>query len=135
MSVVVLLNPQIIINSVDLSNHVTSVEIDESWADVDTTAFGATAKSRVAGLGDHKITIDFQQDFAATSVEATIYPLVGATASITVKELNAATSTTNPAYSGVVLINDWKPVSGKVGDLQVSSVSWPFSGGITKAFS
>jgi hypothetical protein len=52
-----------------------------------------------------------------------------------VKELNAATSTTNPAYSGVVLINDWKPVSGKVGDLQVSSVSWPFSGGITKAFS
>lgn len=128
-------NPQIVVNSVDLSSHVDTVSLQLAWADVDTTAFGATAKTRLPGLGDHKVTINFQQDFASASVEATIYPLLGTTTSITVKELNAATATTNPAYTFTVIVNDWKPVDGKVGALQVSNVTWPISGTITKAFS
>ena len=136
MAITVLLNPQIIVNSVDLSNHIDSVDLNEKWADIDTTAFGAAgAKTRVAGLGDHAVTLNFQQDFAGSSVEATIYPLVGTVASFTIKPMNATTSTTNPAYTFTALINDWKPVSGKVGVLMVSSATWPISGGVTKAFS
>lgn len=134
MAVQVFLNPQIVINAVDLTNHITQVTLEETFADVDTTAFGQTAKTRVAGLGDHKITIDIQQDFALTSVEATIYPLLATVTSITFKPLNAATSTVNPAYTMSVLIDDWKPLSGKVGDLLVSAVTWPVSGAVTKAF-
>lgn len=135
MAVVVLLNPQIIINSVDLTNRIDSVTIEETFADVDTTAFGQTAKTRVAGLGDHKFSAEFQQDFAASEVEATIYPLLGTVVAVTVKPLSATTSTTNPAYTFSVLIDDWKPVDGKVGDLLMSSVSWPVSGAVAKAFS
>lgn len=135
MAVLVFLTPQIIINSVDLTNRITQVSLEETFADVDTTAFGNTAKTRVAGLGDHKFTADFQQDFAASEVEATIYPLLSTVVSVTLKPLNATTSTSNPAYTFSVLVDDWKPVTGKVGDLLVSSVSWPVSGGVAKAFS
>ena len=136
MAVTVLLNPQIVINSVDLTNRIDMVTLEETFADIDTTAFGGGgSKTRVAGLGDHKFTAEFQQDFASAEVEATIYPLVGQVTSITVKPLNAPTSSPNPAYTFSVLVVDWKPVDGKVGDLMKSSVTWPITGAVTKALS
>ena len=135
MAISVFTTPQVILNSVDLTNHIVQVKLEEKYADVDTTAFGSGSKTRIAGLGDHSVAIDFQQDFASSSVESTIYPLVGTTTSITIKPLSSTTSSTNPAYTFTVLVNDWIPVGGKVGDLLVASVTWPVSGGISKAFS
>jgi hypothetical protein len=135
MAVLVLLNPQIIVNSVDLTNHITQVTVEETYADVETTSFGNSAKTRVAGLGDHKFTADFQQDFANSSVEQTIYPLLGTVVSVTVKQAAGTTTSNNPAYTFNVLIDDWVPLGGKVGDLLMSSISWPISGAVTKATS
>ncbi len=135
MAVTVLLNPQIVVNSVDLTNHVTTVKIEEAFEAVDVTAFGAGGKEYAAGLGDNKISIDFQQDFAAASVDATIYPLVGQTTSITIKPLAGTTTTTNPAYVATVLVDSWTPLDGKVGALAVSSVTWPVNGLVTRATS
>lgn len=136
MAVTVLINPQVIINSVDLSNHIDQVELHVSFADVDTTAFGQTAKTRLAGLGDHKVTIDFQQDFAIGEVEQTIWPLLGTVTTFTINEINTSITTagtsTNPQYTGSILVNDWIPVGGKVGELQKSSISWPVSGEVSK---
>lgn len=131
----VLLSPSIIINSVDLTDHCASVTIDETYNDVDTTGFSQTSKTRLAGLGDHKFTVDFQQDFAASSVEATIYPLIGTSPTVVVKPSNTTTGTTNPTYTFNVLVTEWSPIDGKVGDLLTSSQSWPVNGGVTKAFS
>jgi hypothetical protein len=135
MAKVVLLNPQIVINSVDLTDHIDMVTIEETFADVETTAFGNTAKTRVAGLGDNKFTAEFQQDYAVSSVEQTIYPLIGTNVSVTVKPVNGTTTSTNPAYTFTVALLDWKPVDGKVGDLEKVSVTWPISGTVTKAIS
>lgn len=133
MAIFVIENPKITINAVDLTNHITSVTIEETYADVDTTAFGSSAKTRTAGLGDHKITLDFQQDFAATSVEATIYPLLGTLTAISIFALSGTTSSTNPNYAFSALVNDWKPLDGKVGDLATSSITWPISGAVLKS--
>jgi hypothetical protein len=130
MALLVLTNPQVTVNAVDLSNHIDQVTIDLGYADIDTTAFGSAHKTRVAGLGDHKVTLEFQQDWAASSVHATVNPLIGLTTSIVVKPVNGATTTTNPAYWFTVVVNDWKPVDGKVGDLAKSAVTWPVSGAI-----
>lgn len=130
MAVLVLTNPVITVNSVDLTNHVDSVSIEQTFADVDTTAFGSSAKTRVAGLGDHKVTIEFQQDWAASSVQQTISPLIGQTTTVTVKPVNATTTSTNPVYWFTALITDWKPLDGKVGDLVKISVTWPISGAV-----
>lgn len=135
MAKVVLTNPSITINSVDLTDHIAQVSIDISYDEVETTAFGNSFRTRVAGLGDATAGFSFMQDFATSNVEATIYPLLGATTQVVVKPVNTTTSTTNPSYTFTVLCTEWSPVSGSVGDLLTNDVSWPISGSVTKATS
>jgi len=135
MAKFVLNNPEITINSVDLSDHVASVTLTENYAEVATTAFGSTAVTRIAGLGDHSISLDFHEDFAASEVHATISPLIGATTTVTVKPVNETTATTNPQFSATVLVTEWPLLSGSVGDLASASVTWRMSGAITTATS
>ena len=132
MAKFVLTNPEITVNSVDLSDHVGSVSITESYAEVATTAFGDTAVTRIAGLGDHSISLDFHEDFASSEVHATIAGLVGSTTTVTVKPVNETTSATNPSFSATVLVTEWPLLNGAVGDLASASVTWPVSGAITK---
>lgn len=133
MAITVLLTPKITVAGTDLTNHISQITIEETAADVDTTAFGSSAKTRTGGLQDNKVTLVFQQDFAASSVDATISGLLGTLATITVLPINGATSSTNPSRTFSALINDWKSIDGKVGDLLTSSISWPISGAVTKS--
>lgn len=125
----------ITINNVNLSDHVASVELKESYEDIPTTAFGSSAVTRIAGLGDHSVSLTFHEDFAASSVHQTIYPLVGGTTTISVKPLSSTTNSTNPSFSATVLVNDWPTLTGSVGELAVADVTWPVSGSVTKTTS
>ena len=135
MARLVLTNPSISINSVDLTDRIAQVAIDMSFAEVETTAFGDSAVTRVAGLGDHSVSLSFHQDFAATEVEATIYPLLGTTTTVVVKPVNTTTSSTNPSYSFTALVTEWSPISGTVGELLTADVTWPISGMVNKTTS
>lgn len=135
MAKFVLTNPEIEINSVSLADHVASVTVSESYAEVATTAFGDTAVTRIAGLGDHSVSLDFHEDFSATEVHATIYPLLSGTTTLVVKPVNETTSSTNPSYTMTVLVTEWPLLNGAVGDLATASVTWPVSGSITVATS
>lgn len=132
MAKIVLTNPKITINSVDLTDRVAQVSLDMSFDEVETTAFGDSARTRVAGLGDHSFSASFHQDFATSEVEATIYPLLGTTTEITVKSVNSTTTTTNPLYTFTVLVTEWAPISGAVGELLTADVTWPVSGAVNK---
>lgn len=133
MAKLVFNNPKITINSVDLTDRIAQVSLEMSFAEVETTAFGNTAVTRVAGLGDHTFTASFHQDFASSEVEQTIYPLLGTTTEITVKPVNITTATDNPLYTFTVLVTEWAPVSGSVGELLTADVSWPVSGTVNKS--
>lgn len=135
MSKVVLTNPVITVGGVDLSDHIASVTLALSYADVATTAFGDTAVTRVGGLGDHSVSLEFHEDFAAGEVNATIAPLAGETTTVSVKPVNATTSATNPIWSMTVLVNDWPLLDGAVGDLATASITWPVSGEVTTSTS
>ena len=132
MARLVFTNPKITINSVDLTDHIAQVSLDMTFAEVETTAFGDSAVTRIAGLGDHSFSASFHQDFATSNVEATIYPLLGTTTAVTVKATNTTTTTTNPLYSFTVLVSEWAPISGAVGDLLTADVTWPVSGAVAK---
>jgi len=135
MAKFVLTNPSISVGGVQLEDHIASVSITESYSEVATTSFGDTAVTRIAGLGDHSISLDFHEDFAATEVHSTIAPLVGGTTSIIVKPVNETTSATNPSFTMTVLVTEWPLLNGAVGDLATASVTWPVSGAITTATS
>lgn len=137
MAKIVLVNPVITVNSVDLSDHIASVTITRSINEVTTTAFSSSATAgvtRVGGLEDNSIALSFHQDFASGSnVEAIVYPLIGGTTTVTIKPVNSTTTTTNPSYSATVLVTEWTPINGAVGDLSTADVTWPVSGIITKS--
>lgn len=135
MAALVLTNAYVTINSVNLSDHITSITLNTTEDVIDTTAFGTTARTRVGGLLDNSVTIEFQQDYAAANVEATIYPLVGSTTTVVVKPNGSSTGATNPSYTFTALVSEWQPLNGAVGELATASVTWPISGTITKATS
>lgn len=134
MARVVLTDVSVLINSVDLSDHIASVEISQSIDEVETTAFGDGGRTRVGGLEDSSLTLSFHNDFASSSVDQTIAPLVGGTAAFVVAPLGTgvAISGTAPRWSGTVLVTEWSPLNGSVGELTTADVTWPVSGRITR---
>jgi len=131
---IVLTNAFISVGGVDLSDLVASVTLNETFDVVETTAFSSTAaKTRVAGLEDNSITLEFHQDYATNEVEQTIYPLLGTAAAVIVKPNGASTSAFNPSYTCSAIISEWTPINGAVGELATASVTWPVTGAITKA--
>lgn len=123
------------INGVDLSSSIARAEIAMTVADVDATDFASGGYTElVGGLKSGSVSIDFHQDYAAASVDATIFPLIGSIATAVIIAGNGtAASSTTPAYTATVLVNGWNPVAGAVGDLSTVSVTWPTSGAISKA--
>lgn len=131
---IVLTNAFISVGGVDLSDLVASVTLNETFDVVETSAFSSTAaKTRVAGLEDNSITLEFHQDYATGEVEQTIYPLLGTAAAVIVKPNGSTTSAFNPSYTCSAIISEWTPINGAVGELASASVTWPVSGAITKA--
>jgi len=133
MARIVLNNASIVFGtSNDLSDHIASVTINTSYDIVETTSFGSTAKTRIAGLADNSVSLEFHQDFASGSVESIIYPLLGTAITIKVKPNADTVTATNPQYAFSALISEWTPLNGAVGELATASVTWPISGVITK---
>ena len=130
---IVITNANVSIGGVDLSSHITQVTLSTTRAEIETTTFGNTAVRRVAGLADSSVAIDFNQDFAAASVEATLYPLIGSTAAVIVKPNGTATGTANPSYTFSALVTEWMPLDAQVGELASASITWPIDGTIAKA--
>jgi len=135
MSKIVLTDAKVTINSVVLSSSISSITIDTKDDIIETTGFGSTAKTRVAGLADNSVTLDFFQDYASAATEATIYPLLGSTTTVVIQPASTAVSTTNPTYTFTALVSEWQPLKGGIGQLATASVTWPISGSITKATS
>ena len=135
MARIVLNNAYVVFGTTDLSDHIASVTLNSTFDIVETTAFGNTAKTRVAGLADNSVSFEFHQDYATSSVEQTIYPLLGTAVTVSVKPVNTTTSPVNPQYGFSALISEWTPLNGSVGELATASVTWPISGAITKTTS
>lgn len=134
MAIFALTDVVITINGVDLSDHITQASIETNAAELDTTTFGTNGwMSKIGGLKDWTLQIDFQSDFAAAEVDATIWPLLGETTEVVIKATSDAVSATNPSFTGDVLVNAYSPIAGSVGDLATTSASWPGAGELVRA--
>ena len=134
MARIVLTDVGVVIGTTDLSDHVATVTINQNVDAVETTAFGDGGRTRIGGLEDSSITLDFHQDFAAGEVDSVIGPLVGGTAAFSISPFGTAVAAagTAPRYEGTVLLTEWTPLNGSVGDLSTASVTWPVSGVIAR---
>jgi hypothetical protein len=121
------------INGVDFSDHIAAVTLDITTDEVETTAFGTGWRSRIGGLKDGSVTLDFHQDFATTgsgAVDQTIWNNFGSMATVVVTPTSGTVSATNPSYTGVFLVSQTTPIASTVGDLATQSVTWPLADGL-----
>jgi hypothetical protein len=123
---------QITVNSVDLSDHIAAVDLPIEADEQEDTAFGDTWRSRLGGLKDASITISWHQDFAASEVDATLWPLLGTVTEVVVKPTSGTVTTTNPSYTASFLVSKYTPIAGSVGDLATLDTTWPVSGAVVR---
>lgn len=115
---------QVTLNTVALTDHVTSATINRTFDELEVTAMGDTAHKFVKGLEASTITLDFLSDTAAASVNATLQAAWGTTVALTLKQTSAATSATNPLYSTTVLVNNTQDINGSVADIGTQSITF-----------
>lgn len=124
---------KITVNGTNFSTSLASVELSIESDDVETTAFGGEWRTRVGGLKQASLTLEFHQDFGAASVDATLFPLLNTIATVVVTPTSGSVSATNPSYTATCLVNSYQPFASSVGDLATLSVTWPVSGTVTRA--
>ena len=112
------------LNSVALSDHVTSATINRSFDELEVTAMGDNAHKFVKGLEASTITLDFLNDREASSVLQTLQGAWGTTVALTLKQTSAAISTTNPEYQTTVLVNNTTDINGAVADISTQSITF-----------
>ncbi len=113
------------LNAIDLSDHVKSVEVTYEAEALDDTLMGDDTRSNLAGLKNWSMSITFAQDYASSSVDATLFDLVGAAAfSIRVRpDKSTAASATNQNINGNCILTSYPPLSGSVGDFHETTVT------------
>ena len=137
---VYLSNPALTINAVNLTDQATEATLTFEYDQLETTAFGDTARkfgaSTVTSLQNNTFEVTLFQSYEATETEATIYGLVGVTCNITVSPTAAGLVTptaTSPKYTLTgCYLSSHTPISASLGEL--SQISLVFAGGaLTKA--
>jgi Flp pilus assembly protein TadG len=113
------------VNSVDLSDHVTSVTLNRNFDEIEISAMGDSSHKFTKGLEASSITIDFLNDTASANVLATLQAAWGTTVTVVLlQEKGTAVSATNPLYTMSVLVNGTTDINGSVADIGTQSVTW-----------
>jgi hypothetical protein len=120
------------INGTQFGTSLNSAELTIEADDLETTAFGGTFRTRVGGLKSASVTLNFMQDFAAGSVDATLNTLVGSIATVVIIPAGTAVTATNPKYTAECLVTQYSPFASSVGDLATFSVTWPVNGTVVR---
>jgi hypothetical protein len=116
-----------------LSDSIASVTLDITTDEIETTSFGnAGYRTRIGGLKDASVSLDFHQDFGAGSVDALLFPLMGSTVAVKIAPTSGTVTATNPEYRFTALVTQYQPFSGAVGDLATLSITWPVSGEVVR---
>ncbi len=112
------------LNSVVLTDHVTSATINRTFDELEVTAMSDTSHKFVKGLEASTITLDFLSDTAAANVNATLQAAWGTTVPLTLKQTSAVVSATNPLYSTTILVNNTTDINGAVADIATQSITF-----------
>ena len=133
MAITVLKNADFNYDSVDLSDHVVSLELPFDTEKLKSTAMGSDTEHFEPGLKDHSVKVTLLQDYAAANVDQTLGTDVNTNpppkVTIVIKADSGAVAATNPSYTFTGWISSYQPIKGNVGELQQVDVELAISSG------
>jgi hypothetical protein len=132
----VLLDAVLSIGGNDLTQWCAKVEVVDEYEEKDVTTYASGgAKEVLGGLESGNVGISFKNSHTAGELDEIMWALRRTVPAFTVRADAAAVSTSNPQYSGNILINQWSPIAGSVGDVNEFDVTFPLSGTLVRATS
>lgn len=123
---------KITVAGTDFSSNLNSVELSQEADELETTAFGQYWRTRIGGLKNGSVTLNFMQDFGAGSVDAVLNPLLGTIATVIIQSASGTVSATQPKYTAECLVTQYSPFASSVGDIATLSVTWPTNGTVVR---
>jgi len=141
----VLLSTSTAVGTRDMSNRVMKLELPRDADEHDDTVMGLTAHSRVIGLEKWSFKMTLLQAFTTgdggentNSILATTFTRSqsGLKSMISVSAFGGTStvSASNPTWSGLVVLKNYSPILGGVGDLLKTDVEFLGSGNLTEAY-
>jgi len=122
------------INAVDLSDHCTSVTLNQTADELEVTAMGDSSHKFVKGLESATLTVSLLNDQAAASVLDTLSDAFGTTVPFKLlQDKDTAVSATNKLFTGDILINNLTPINGAVGDMSTQDITFTVNSVVTVA--
>jgi hypothetical protein len=120
------------INNVDLSDHVTSITLNQAFEELEITAMGDLSRKYVKGLETGTLTVSFLNDTAVGEVLEVLNNAFGTTVAFkAVNNSGAIVSSTNYLYSGDLLVNNLTPINGATGDLSTMDITFTLNSVVT----
>lgn len=133
MAKFVLTAERVMIAGNDLTTYCSKAEVTISAEIKDTTNYGSGGwKEELGGLKQAKIAFEFYNDFTTGNLDSIMFPLLGTVVTFSLAGTQGAVGVSNPYYEGSMLVSDWNPLTGKVGDVDTSSVTYQSSGVVTR---
>ena len=133
MSVFALTSVTTVVDSNDFTDHLKSATLTAEAAQLDSTDFDSGGWTEViGGLKGGSLQLNFNDDVANASIDDLLWAMLGTVVTFSVKPSSASVGTSNPSYSGSVLITSHS-LGGSVGDLAEKSLTFPTSGAISRA--
>jgi hypothetical protein len=122
------------INDVDLSDHVSAVNLVRKFDELEISAMGDQAHRFVKGLEASSVQIDFFNDTATSNVLQTLQAAWGTTVTLKLLQVKGtAVSATNPLYTMSILVNNTTDINGNVSELGTQSITFTVNGVTTVA--
>ena len=117
-----------------LHDRCSKAELTIDVEEKDTTTFASLGwKEVLGGLKSGSLALSLKQDIIDDGLDEDFWAILGTVVTFEVRLTQAAVGVSNPKYSGSILVKEWKPLSGQVGDLAEVEVSFPTSGVVTRA--
>ena len=133
MAVFALTSTYTALAGVDYSAHFKSSVLAVDVAELDTTDFASGGWTEaIGGLKSGTLTLSIQDDVAAASIDSVLWPLLGTVATFEVRGTSSAVGTSNPKWTGSVLITS-HTIGGGVGELAMKSLTFKVTGAVTRA--
>lgn len=126
----------VVVNNVTLSNWCFKVDVKLEKEKVDVSGFNPTSsKEFLPGQKDEEFTLSFRQDFGATAVDSTLWPLYngGSSFAVSVNPTSATATATNPTYTcATAYLYEYHPLDVEVGNVSETQVTISCNAAVTR---
>lgn len=121
------------VNDKNLSAYVQELTLNYSAEQLDATVMGDDTRVNKGGLKNWSVDATFKQILTTNGPEDVLFNLVGSSCTIVIKPTNAATTDSNPSYTGVASLENYSPGGGAVGVLHQASATFQNAGTLARS--